>query len=153
MFTVVVCRSSHPPNCLCYLITIFREKVAHKCTCFILTDEIRTLIIQSPQHPTRNSGCSVVKTGWFINTFEHWHTHCNSLLLATKVQQFRRVLCLIEMQIKQIFFSALLRDSLKGNPRANFEPFKYENDNRVGAPDCGAEVWDLSRPPIENGRR
>lgn len=53
------------------------------------------------------------------------------------------------MQIKGIFSSALWRDPLKSNLRANFEAFKYENDNRVGAPDCGAEVWDLSRPPIE----
>lgn len=59
----------------------------------------------------------------------------------------------IEMQIKGIFSSALPRDPLKSNLTANFEAFKYENDNRVGAPDCGAEVWDLSRPPIENGKR
>lgn len=55
----------------------------------------------------------------------------------------------LKWKLNGIFSGALLRDPLKSNPRANFD----ENDNRVGAPDCSAEDWDLSHPPIENGRR
>lgn len=58
----------------------------------------------------------------------------------------------IDMQIKRICASVFFRDFLKSNPRGNFEPFKYENDNRVGAPNRGAEVWDLSNLPKENGK-
>lgn len=150
----VVCRanSSHPPNCLCYLITTtVHKKVAHKCTCFILADEIRTMIIQSPQHPTRYSGSSVVKADRYKYVLTPTHTLIPSCWLQksdSSLASFVWLKCKLNK-----FFTTLLRDSLKGNPRANFEPFKYENDNRVGAPDCGAEVWDLSRPPIENGRR
>lgn len=38
----------------------------------------------------------------------------------------------IEMQIKGAFSSTLWRDPLKSNLRANFEAFKYKNDNRWG---------------------
>lgn len=41
---------------------------------------------------------------------------------------------------------------MKSNPRGNFEPFKYESDNRVGAPNQGAEVWDLTELTKENGK-
>ena len=58
----------------------------------------------------------------------------------------------IDMQIKRLCSSVLLRDFLKSNPRGNFEPFKYESDNRVGAPNQGAEVWDLCEPTKENGK-
>ena len=58
----------------------------------------------------------------------------------------------IDMQIKWICSCVLLRDFLKSNPRGNFQPFKYESDNRVGAPNQGEEVWDLGELTKENGK-
>ena len=67
-------------------------------------------------------------------------------------QQLGHVFVEIDMQIKWICSSVLLRDFLKSNPRGNFEPFKYESDNRVGARNQGAGVWDLSERTKENGK-
>lgn len=81
------------------------------------------------------------------------HTH---MLIPSCRLQYSNYLVVsfveIDMQIKWICSSVLLRDFLKSNPRGNFEPFKYESDNRVGPPNQGAGVWDLSGPTKENGK-
>lgn len=64
----------------------------------------------------------------------HRHTHTHVLIRSCRLQYPNNLVVSfgeIDMQIKWICSSVLLRDFLKSNPRGNFEPLKYECDNMV----------------------
>lgn len=143
---------------LLFFISIYPNNIAKTISLYtyLLCTPNGTLQGRIYTHLSSSNTCSVyLSRRWLCYekmtcTYTHTYTHTRTrtLIRSCRLQYSTIWSCPfseIDMQIKWMCSSVLLRDFLKSNPRGNFEPFKYEYDNRVGAPNQGAEVLGPQR--------